>query len=129
MNAKMRTRTLWLLTMIWGSTLTGDVSTEVREKRQTDTKYIDDRKVVCYYANWAVYRQGDAKFTPQNINPYLCTHLIYASEGVDEMGAEVGVDVLGSELGVPLPVDRPVGVVTHNLSVIDVFCPCLSLFS
>ena len=54
----------------------------MREKRQTETKYIDDRKVVCYYANWAVYRQGDAKFTPQNINPYLCTHLIYAFGGL-----------------------------------------------
>ena len=38
--------------------------------------------MVCYYANWAVYRQGDAKFTPQNINPYLCTHLIYAFGGL-----------------------------------------------
>ena len=61
--------------------VSGDVSTEVRGKRQTE-KYIDDRKVVCYYANWAVYRQGDAKFTPQNINPYLCTHLIYAFGGL-----------------------------------------------
>ena len=61
--------------------VSGEVSTEVREKRQSD-KYIDDRKVVCYYANWAVYRQGDAKFTPQNINPYLCTHLIYAFGGL-----------------------------------------------
>ena len=47
--------------------------------------------------------------------------LAKTTEGVDEMGAEVGVDVLGSELGVPLPVDRPVGVVADNLSVIDVF--------
>jgi GH18 family chitinase len=42
----------------------------------------DTRRVVCYYANWAVYRQGTAKFTPQNINPYLCTHLIYAFGGL-----------------------------------------------
>ena len=26
--------------------------------------------------------QGDAQFTPQNINPYLCTHLIYAFGGL-----------------------------------------------
>jgi len=81
MNVKMRTGTVWLLTTILNSSLSGEVSTEVREKRQSD-KYIDDRKVVCYYANWAVYRQGDAKFTPQNINPYLCTHLIYAFGGL-----------------------------------------------
>jgi len=29
-----------------------------------------------------MFRQGDAKFTPQNINPYLCTHLIYAFGGL-----------------------------------------------
>ena len=55
-----------------------------RSRRQSESgsEYIEDRKVVCYYANWAVYRQGDAKFTPQNINPYLCTHLIYAFGGL-----------------------------------------------
>ena len=29
-----------------------------------------------------MYRQGTAKFSPQNINPYLCTHLIYAFAGL-----------------------------------------------
>lgn len=39
-------------------------------------------KLVCYYTNWAIYRPSLAKFTPQNINPYLCTHLIYAFAGL-----------------------------------------------
>jgi len=72
---------LLLLTTLWSLSLSGEVSTKVRGKRQSED-YIEDRKVVCYYANWAVYRQGDAKFTPQNINPYLCTHLIYAFGGL-----------------------------------------------
>lgn len=38
-------------------------------------------RVVCYYTNWSVYRPGTAKFSAQNINPYLCTHLIYAFGG------------------------------------------------
>ena len=36
------------------------------------------KRIVCYYTNWSVYRQGLAKYQPANINPHLCTHLIYA---------------------------------------------------
>ncbi|XP_052562361.1 uncharacterized protein LOC120424548 isoform X4 [Culex pipiens pallens] len=41
----------------------------------------NNQRVVCYYTNWSVYRPGTAKFNPQNINPYLCTHLIYSFGG------------------------------------------------
>ncbi|XP_063989735.1 mucin-2 isoform X3 [Diachasmimorpha longicaudata] len=40
-----------------------------------------DQRIICYYTNWSVYRPGTAKYSPQNINPYLCTHLIYAFGG------------------------------------------------
>eukprot|EP00794_Sanderia_malayensis_P012903 gene12903-14233_t len=33
---------------------------------------------VCYFTNWAQYRPGAGRFTPQNIDPFLCTHLIYS---------------------------------------------------
>jgi GH18 family chitinase len=38
----------------------------------------DGYKVVCYYTNWSQYRQKIGKFLPENIDPFLCTHIIFA---------------------------------------------------
>ncbi|XP_076595655.1 chitinase-3-like protein 1 [Chaetodon auriga] len=34
-------------------------------------------KLVCYFTNWSRYRTGVGKFLPENIDPFLCTHLVY----------------------------------------------------
>ena len=33
---------------------------------------------VCYHTNWSQYRPGAGKFWPENIDPHLCTHLVYS---------------------------------------------------
>ena len=38
----------------------------------------DTKKVVCYYTNWSQYRQGKASFLPEDIDPFMCTHIVYA---------------------------------------------------
>ncbi|XP_071370840.1 chitinase, acidic.1 [Centroberyx affinis] len=35
-------------------------------------------KLVCHMTNWAQYRPAGGKFVPANIDPFLCTHVIYA---------------------------------------------------
>ena len=40
--------------------------------------YITGYKRVCYYSNWSQHRQGTARFVPSDIDPFLCTHLVYS---------------------------------------------------
>ncbi|KAK5646284.1 hypothetical protein RI129_004748 [Pyrocoelia pectoralis] len=44
-------------------------------------------KLVCYYGSWSVYRPGNGAFNVENIDPHLCTHLIYAFVGIDATGS------------------------------------------
>ncbi|OWR52904.1 group 3 chitinase protein, partial [Danaus plexippus plexippus] len=37
-----------------------------------------DNSIVCYYTNWSQYRTKIGKFTPEDIQPDLCTHVIFA---------------------------------------------------
>lgn len=38
--------------------------------------------MVCYFSSWAVYRPGKGKFDVEDIDPFLCTHAIYAFTGL-----------------------------------------------
>lgn len=32
--------------------------------------------VLCYFGSWSVYRYGEGKFDVEDIDPYVCTHLV-----------------------------------------------------
>ncbi|CAK9808295.1 CHIT1 [Anthophora plagiata] len=57
-----------------------------------------DKKIVCYYGSWSAYRPGSGKFDVSNINPKLCTHIIYTFVG---LGSNGNVRVLDPWLDLP----------------------------
>ncbi|KAL1426955.1 hypothetical protein MTO96_003254 [Rhipicephalus appendiculatus] len=40
-------------------------------------------KVVCYFPTWSFFRQGRGHYTPEDIDPHLCTHIIYGFTSLD----------------------------------------------
>ena len=43
-------------------------------------------KRVCYYTNWSQYRKNGGRFLPANIDPFLCTHIVFAFAKLDHKG-------------------------------------------
>lgn len=39
--------------------------------------------MVCFVESWASYRRSPATFTADNIDPYACTHVVYAFAGIN----------------------------------------------
>ena len=50
-----------------------------------------DDRIVCYYSNWGQYRPDEGKFFPEDLNPSLCTHIIYAYAKVIEVESGWGI--------------------------------------
>lgn len=44
---------------------------------------------MCYIEAWSVYRRPPASFSSVNIDPYACTHIIYAFAGINEHSHEI----------------------------------------
>ncbi|XP_043235653.1 probable chitinase 10 [Amphibalanus amphitrite] len=44
----------------------------------------EGRKIVCYYTNWSQYRPGLGRFLPENLDPFLCTHIVFAFSSMSE---------------------------------------------
>ena len=51
--------------------------------------FADGSKVFCYYSSFANGRRGIGKFLPNNIDPNLCTHIIYAFGKVAPSGDQL----------------------------------------
>uniref|UniRef100_A0A182X872 GH18 domain-containing protein n=1 Tax=Anopheles quadriannulatus TaxID=34691 RepID=A0A182X872_ANOQN len=45
-----------------------------------------------FYGGWATYRSGKGRCTVEDLNPHLCTHLIYAFVALDHNGSIVQKD-------------------------------------
>ena len=61
-----------------------------------------DKKIVCYFSSWTVYRTGLGKFDISDINPQLCTHIIYSFLGINTDGS---VRVMDSWADLPSGLD------------------------
>lgn len=44
-------------------------------------------KVVCYYGTWSYWRNGYGHFEVDDIDPNICTHIIYTFFGVTAQGS------------------------------------------
>lgn len=50
---------------------------------ESTTQLSDGYKVVCYFTNWAWYRQSGGKYLPEDIDTDLCTHIVYGFAVLD----------------------------------------------
>ncbi len=46
-------------------------------------------RVTCYFTNWAVYREGNASYSVDDIPYNKCTHLVYAFVGLSNTTFEL----------------------------------------
>jgi len=48
------------------------------EKKDVSTRSGHGDWIVCYYTNWSQYRPGLGQFFPEDIDPGLCTHMVFS---------------------------------------------------
>ena len=72
--------------------VTSEANNDVQSNSTAESSNNNDgKKVVCYYTNWSTYRQGSGKFEPADIDPELCTHIIYSFTKLNSLTLEMDV--------------------------------------
>ena len=61
------------------------IESSVSEKHpESLNKHDANKKVLmCYFGSWSTWRHGNGFFDVENIDPFLCTHLIFGFAGLD----------------------------------------------
>merc|ERR1711936_998658 len=67
----------------WKPPTTTTTETSFIETSNVAQPLSGDYKVVCYFTNWAWYRPGIGKYKPEDIDPTICTHVVYGFAVLD----------------------------------------------
>ena len=52
----------------------------------------NNKKVVmCYFGSWSTWRHGNGFFDVEDIDPFLCTHLVFGFAGLDSSTNKIKV--------------------------------------
>ena len=60
---------------------------------------VRDPVIFCYFTNWSYKRPGMGKFTPEDVDPSLCTHVVFAFATIKENRLEASEDIDLGDLG------------------------------
>ncbi|CAL4118675.1 unnamed protein product [Meganyctiphanes norvegica] len=47
--------------------------------------------MMCYFGSWAVWRPGNGRFDVDDIDPHLCSHLVFGFAGIDPTTSQIKV--------------------------------------
>ncbi|XP_065097404.1 chitinase, acidic.1 [Paramisgurnus dabryanus] len=53
---------------------------------------VNSARLACYITNWSQYRPGNGKFTPDDVDPFLCTHVIYSLATINSVNEITNIE-------------------------------------
>ncbi|KAA0187160.1 hypothetical protein HAZT_HAZT007367, partial [Hyalella azteca] len=96
------------------STSTNTGSTYAPSTEVSSSPAAGDRKIVCYLGSWSYYRKDDGKFLIEDIDPFMCTHAVYAfatlngeTYEIESFDEHLDIDLGGYNKFVQLKIQNP----------------------